>query len=174
VFLSCSRRHPNSIHNHQRSDCGERTPFDAFGFFEQEEENLAVLRELARVLESGARVALKVANAEPLLEQFRASDREQRGDTTVAMERTLLAGPPRLVEDLTITGPHGTERYQRRQRLYQLDELTSAMATAGLGAIAVLAAVTGTPFDPAGSPTMVIIGERRMDDTAAEIVARFA
>ena len=135
--------------------------FDAFGFFEQEEDNLSVLRELARVLDRGGRVAVKVANAEPILRRFRATDREQRGQTVVEVERSLLANPSRLVEDLVITGPQGTARYQRRQRLYDIEEMTSAMDTAGFSIGTVLATVSGSTFEPAASPAMVIVGERR-------------
>ena len=135
--------------------------FDAFGFFEQEEDNLSVLRELARVVDRGGRVAVKVANAEPIVGRFRPTDREQRGETVVEMERKLLANPSRLVEDLVITGPQGTARYQRRQRLYDVVDMTSVLEATGFTVVTVLAAVTGTDFEPATSRGMVIVGERR-------------
>ena len=55
------------------------TLFNAFGFFEADEENLHVLREVARVLVTGGRLALKVVNGDPIIRRFRASDREERG-----------------------------------------------------------------------------------------------
>lgn len=70
--------------------------FDAFGFFDLEEDNLDVLREVARVLVPGGRLELKVTNAEPILAGFRTTVREERGGTTVQIERTLLTDPPQL------------------------------------------------------------------------------
>ena len=134
--------------------------FDAFGFFEEEEDNLSVLRELARVVDRGGRVAVKVANAEPIVRRFRTTDRERRGDIVVDVERRLLTNPSRLEEDLVLTGPQSTARYQRRQRLYDVREMTSAMEGTGLSIVTVRAADTGADFHPATSPKMMIVGER--------------
>jgi SAM-dependent methyltransferase len=136
------------------------TLFDAFGFFEQEEENQAVLRELARVLVPGGRLALKVVNGEPMLADFRATEREVRGETTVDMQRILLTDPPRLIEDLTVEGPRGSGRYQRRQRIYRMAEVTAGIEAVGLAIVAVVADVMGAPFEPATSPAIVVIAER--------------
>lgn len=135
--------------------------FDAIGFFDEEEANRAVLRELARALAPGGRAGVRVVNAAPILADFRAMDLEQRGDTAVAIDRALRTDPPRLIEDITVTGPRGTGRYQRRQRLYRAEELAAAMEEAGLGTVAVLASAAGAPFDAARSPSMVVVGERR-------------
>lgn len=135
------------------------TLFDAFGFFEHEEQNQDVLRELARVLVPGGRLALKVANGEPMLANFRTTDCEVRGDASVEMHRRLLMDPPRLIEDITVTGPMGNGRYQRRQRVYRMAEVTAAVDAVGLALVAVAANVMGTPFDSATSPAIVVIAE---------------
>lgn len=136
------------------------TLLDAFGFFEQEGENESVLRELARVLVRGGRLALKVANGEPMLAHFRATEREVRGETTVDLQRVVLTDPPRLVEDLTVNGPQGSGRYQRRQRLYRMPEVVGGIEAAGLAIVAVAGNVLGAPFEPTLSPTIVVIAER--------------
>jgi SAM-dependent methyltransferase len=136
------------------------TLFDAFGFFEQEDENQVVLRELARVLVPRGRLALKVANGEPILAHFRATEREVRGETTVDIQRILLTDPPRLVEDLAVNGPRGSGRYQRRQRIYRMAEVTASIEAVGLATVAVAANVMGAPFEPATSPAIVVIAER--------------
>lgn len=135
--------------------------FDAFGFFDADEDNLHALREVARVLVTGGRLALKVVNGEPIMRRFRASDREERGDTTVVIERTLLTNPPRLVEDLAVSGPRGHGRYQRRQRLYRIHDITSAMSAIGLTTVDVFDDGAGGPFKPETSGTMLIIAESR-------------
>ena len=134
--------------------------FDAFGFFESDDENLAVLRELHRVLTPGSRVALKLANAEPVLADFRPSDREVRGETIVEVTRSLSANPPLLVEQLVVNGPRGSGTYQRRQRLYRVGDVIAALETVGLAPVLAVASVHGAALDPHTSPTMVIISER--------------
>jgi SAM-dependent methyltransferase len=60
-----------------RSACaGAGIVMDAFGFFDTEDENEAVLREVAQVLTPGGRLALKVINGGPVLAAFRETDRE--------------------------------------------------------------------------------------------------
>jgi hypothetical protein len=80
---------------------------DAFGFFEQEEEHVLVLRELARVLAPGGRAALKVVNAAPIIADFRASDRQERDGTVVTISRTLENRPARLIENISTPAHRG-------------------------------------------------------------------
>jgi SAM-dependent methyltransferase len=135
--------------------------FDAFGFFETDGENEQVLRGLARVLTPGGRLALKVANAEPILADFRASDLESRSDRTIEVSRSLLSDPPRLVEDIIIRSAGTSDRFQRRQRLYRLADLRGALRRSGLDPVLEAAAMDGTPLDPGTSRTLVIVAERR-------------
>jgi SAM-dependent methyltransferase len=133
---------------------------DAFGFFDSEDENEAVLREVGRVLTPGGRVLLKVANAEPMIAGFRTSDRESRGDSTIEITRSLLSGPPRLVEQLVIQGPQGSSTFERRQRLYSAAKLREIIPAAGLQPVAITATINGGPFDPRRSPSLVLVAER--------------
>jgi SAM-dependent methyltransferase len=134
--------------------------FDAFGFFELEDDNEEALREVARVLAPGGRLGLKVVNAKPILRGFRPADREERDGVVTEIRRTLTLDPPRLTEHLVISGPRGGGRYERRQRLYGIEDLGVALRNAGLMIAAVLSATTGGSFEPTSSPAMVIIGER--------------
>jgi ubiquinone/menaquinone biosynthesis C-methylase UbiE len=133
---------------------------DALGFFEPEWENHLVMREIARVLAPGGRVALKVVNAEPILAAFRPEDREEHGGTVIHVRRELLSGPPRLLETIAIAGPRGSETYQRRQRLYRVPEIRAMFETVGLTVIAILATTTGVPFHPTAASTIIGIAER--------------
>jgi hypothetical protein len=74
---------------------------DSFGLFETDEENEAVLHEAARILSLTGRLLLKVVNGAPILESFRATDRERRDGTIVAISRTLAHEPPQMTERMT-------------------------------------------------------------------------
>jgi SAM-dependent methyltransferase len=133
---------------------------DAFGYFDTEAENALVLKELGRVVAPGGRIALKVVNAVPMLEQFRATDQEVRRDATIAITRTLLADPRRLVEDITIRGPLGESSYQRRQQLYDRSSLLEAAGAAGFQPVSVAATFDGQAFDSRTSSFVVLVAER--------------
>jgi ubiquinone/menaquinone biosynthesis C-methylase UbiE len=134
---------------------------DAFGFFETEEDNEAVLANIARILVPGGRLCLKVVNGIPILQDFRESDREEREGTVVEISRTLIPEPPRISEKISVSGLRGNGEYERRQRLYRPDEMYAMLERAGFSIVAVFSHSDGGLFDPAVSTVMWIIGERK-------------
>ena len=144
-----------------RSKCASGAiVLDSFGFFETDDEHDAVLQEAARVLTPGGRLALKIVNGGPVLEDFRDRDRAERDGTVVSISRTLMLDPPRLMERITIRGSRGDGVYERRQRLYRVEEMVAVLDRAGFAVVGVYARPDGTPFAPAVSSTMWIVGER--------------
>ena len=133
---------------------------DAFGFFELEDENQQVLREAARVLRPGGGLALKVVNGSPILADFRRAERQDRDGVVVTVERTLSLAPARMVERLVVSGPRGSGRYERRQRLYGADEMTAAARDAGFTITGLFADAAGAAFESATSPAIWLIARR--------------
>jgi len=116
---------------------------DSFGFFDQEDENVAVLREIRRVVQPKGRLLIAVANGTPILADFRPHDEERRGSVVLAIE------------------PNGVAHYERRQRLYTCRELIALLEAAAFGVRAVSADYGGGRFDDAASPKIVILAEAR-------------
>ena len=144
-----------------RAECaGAAILMDAFGFFETDDEHDAVLREAARVLTAGGRMALKVVNGGLVLDDFCDTEQEERDGTVVSVVNTLALGPPRLIQRISVQGSRGHGEYERRQRLYRVDELRAALEHAGFSVVHVLGHPDGAPFDPATSPTVWIVAER--------------
>lgn len=144
-----------------RSACaGAAILMDAFGFFDTEEEHDAVLREAARVLASGGRLALKVVNGGFVIADFRDSAREERDGVVVAISNTLTLTPPLLTQRISVSGSRGRGEYERRQRLYRAEELRRALTRAGFDVVGVFASADGTAFEPDASPTIWMIGQR--------------
>jgi ubiquinone/menaquinone biosynthesis C-methylase UbiE len=146
---------------------------DVVGFFDTEDEHDRTFREAARVLRTGGRVGLKVLNGRHVLDAFRERDHEESDGTTISISRTLSLDPPRMVERLSFSGSRGREEFERWQRLYREDELRAALEDAGFAIVGVYAGPDGTPFEPARSSTIWIVGERRaMDDPPAHNKSR--
>ena len=136
---------------------------DAFGFFDTDEEHDAVLREAARVLTAGGRLALKVVDGGLVLDAFRESDREERDGTVVSVSRTLTLDPPRMIERIRVSGRRCHGEYERRQRLYRVEELRAAIEHAGFAIAGVFSRPDGTLFEPGLSSTMWVVGQRGAD-----------
>ena len=134
---------------------------DAFGFFETEQENETVLQEAACVLVRSSSLGLKVVNGGPVLNAFRESDREERDGTLLTISRKLSLAPPRMIERISVSGSRGSGQYERRQRLYRVEEVSAALVRAGLSVIGVFASPNGTAFEPTTSATMWVIGQSR-------------
>jgi len=134
---------------------------DSFGFFDQEDENVAVLREIRRVVQPKGRLLIAVANGTPILADFRPHDEERRGSVVLAIDRTLRREPAQLIEKITVREPNGVAHYERRQRLYTCRELIALLEAAAFGVRAVSADYGGGRFDDAASPKIVILAEAR-------------
>ena len=144
-----------------RSKCADAViVMDAFGFFDTEQEHEAALQEAARVLTTSGRLGLKVVNGGPVIDAFRESDREERDGTVVSVSRALTLDPPRMTERISASGSRGHGEYERRQRLYRVEELRAALERNGFAIVGVFAGPDGAPFEPTTSSTMWIVGQR--------------
>ena len=145
-----------------RSGCADAViVMDAFGFFDTEQEHEAVLQEAARVVTIGGRLALKVVNGGPVLDGFRETEREERDGVVILVSNTLALDPPRMTQTISLSGGRGRGEYERRQRLYRVEEVRAALEHVGFSVIDVFADPDGSPFEPTVSSTMWIVGQRR-------------
>lgn len=144
-----------------RSGCADAAILtDAFGFFDTEEEHDTVLREAARVVTNRGRLALKVVNGGLVLDDFRETEREERDGVVVLVSNTLAFDPPRLTQRINVSGSRGQGQYERRQRLYRVDELRAVLERAGFFVVGVFAGPDGAPFEPMRSSAMWVVGQR--------------
>jgi hypothetical protein len=134
---------------------------DAFGFFDSEDENEAVLLEAARVLAPTGRLVLKVVNGGLVLDAFRQTEREEREGAVVEIANTLTFDPPRLTQRVSVRGGRGRREYERRQRLYRIEEMRGLLEHAGFAVVDVLGNPQGAEFEPVTSSAMWIVARQR-------------
>jgi SAM-dependent methyltransferase len=127
---------------------------DAFGFFDSDKEHDGVLREAARVLTANGRLVMKIVNGGAVIDDFRPTDQQERDGIVVTIDRSLTLEPARMTERLRVTGSRGNGEYERRQRLYRVEELGAALERSGFDVVDVFATPDGTPFEPDLSATM--------------------
>lgn len=134
---------------------------DSFGFFETEIEHEAVVREARRILRDPGSLMLKVVNGVPILAAFRENERQQRDDVEVCISNTLTLDPPRMTQRLTVKGSRGQGTYERRQRLYRVEELQAVLDRCGFSVTGVFANTESAPFDSSQSSTIWLVGQRK-------------
>ena len=126
--------------------------FTSFGYFATEEENVAVVHEMARVLEKGAVFLFDYLNLHRELEKL--VQREARGDD-VTIERWFDASDRSFNKRITI----GQKRYLERVRGYDLDEISMMFTSAGLTIRAAFGDFFGSPFEKR-SPRLILVGTK--------------
>ena len=109
--------------------------FSSFGYLESDEEDLRVLREIARVLRPEGGLFLDLLNRENALAGFAPSvQRVEEDGTLVAEQRRFDPLSSRLTTSFVLVSPSG-ERLDspgHSLRLYTLTEIARLLAAAGL------------------------------------------
>ncbi len=133
--------------------------FNAFGYFEREDDDLEVLREVARVLRPGGTFVQEVHHRDALVRDWEPRTTHPTYDDglVVTEERDWdsVTGRHRVTYVLQRPGA-APRRVEHRLRVYTLTELTELHRRAGLRVDEVLGALAGGPASPL-TPLAVII-----------------
>ena len=134
---------------------------DAFGFFESDDENEDVIRQLRQVVVPGGRVVIAVVNGEKILNALEPVDRQQKDGRVVEVRRELEGRI--LREEVVVT--EGTHEYagERRQRLYSVSEIEDMVARNGFRSRRLYGDMIGERFSEENSWKIVMICDRIAD-----------
>jgi len=130
--------------------------FTSFGYFSTEEENDAVVREMARVLKPGAVFLFDYLNVHRELEKLVQSETRHTPMGAVHIERWFDPSDRSFNKRIRI----GPKRYLERVRGYDLDEIAVMFTNAGLKIDSAFGDFDGASFHHL-SPRLILAGSRR-------------
>ncbi len=131
--------------------------FTSFGYFADDADHLAALREVARVLAPGGRFALDFLNAPAVRSGLVPRDERVVGGRRVVQERRFSDAGRTVVKSIDLVDEGRT--YMERVRLFERAELESMMKTAGLRVDAAVGDYDGGPHT-AASPRLMLLATR--------------
>jgi SAM-dependent methyltransferase len=129
--------------------------FTSFGYFATEDENLQVVREMARVLSDGAVFLFDYLNVHRELQKLVQRETRETPMGTVKLERWFDPSDRSFNKRITI----GEKRYLERVRGYDLDEISAMFASCNLAIRSAFGDFDGSKFDHA-SPRLILVGSR--------------
>lgn len=121
--------------------------FTSFGFFENEEDDLRVLRNIYRSLKAGGRLVIELTGKEILARIFRERDWHREGEVILLEERKVIDGWSRMMVTWTILENGKSSEYQFTIRLYSARELEDALKSCGFREIEIFGDLSGSPYD---------------------------
>lgn len=129
--------------------------FTSFGYFATEEENSAVVSEMARVLEPGAPFLFDYLNVHRELEKLVQRETRQAPMGEVVIERWFDSSDRSFNKRITI----GQKRYLERVRGYDLDEISKMFTSCNLSIRSAYGDFEGNAYTTS-SPRLILVGTK--------------
>ncbi len=133
--------------------------FTSFGYFRTDEENAGVLRQISDALVPGGRWLIDYLNRPRVIATLVPHDTSRRGGLRITQRRRLEDGRRRVVKDVVIEGPGGSQQWTESVRMYARQELEAMLAAAGLGVENVYGDYCREEYS-ADSPRLIMAGRK--------------
>lgn len=135
--------------------------FTSFGYFEEDEEQIKVLREIHRMLKPGGKFIIDFLNPAYVIRHLVPRSTREDGETLIDESRRIENGY--VKKDIVLTGKTGGKprRYHERVKLYSLETFSAMIAAAGLQLEAVYGSYDEGDYVAQHSPRMIFRGGRK-------------
>jgi SAM-dependent methyltransferase len=127
--------------------------FTSFGYFEDDDEHLAVLKEVSRVLRPAGTFVLDFLNAKSTVQNMVPRETTDMGRETVDVTREVTGGG-RFVEK-TISRKSDGRVFKERVRLFSPEELISLVEAAGMKVTSVVGDYDGGELSDSSNRTIL-------------------
>ncbi|WP_042203043.1 class I SAM-dependent methyltransferase [Paenibacillus camerounensis] len=134
--------------------------FTSFGYFEEDEEQVRVLREICRMLKPGGQFIIDFLNPSYVIRHLVPHSTRKDGDILIDESRRIEDGYVKKDIVLTSKGDDTPRKYHERVKLYPLDTFKQLLAAAGLQLEAVHGSYDEEEYDEEYSKRMIFVGIR--------------
>jgi SAM-dependent methyltransferase len=132
--------------------------FSSFGYFETDEQHLAVLQEVARVLRPGAAALFDLMDPQTVRYKLKVQDVEQANGRIVEVERALVDGGRRVEKQIRVyRDGSATQSWHESVRLFTLDEFEALAVRARLRFEGAWGDYDGRPHLPGETRQIVVL-----------------
>lgn len=107
--------------------------FTSFGYFDTDQQNAAVLTEMAGALRSGGAYLIDFLNRPRVMSRLKPEDSFEKGGMKVQQRRWITADSLRVEKETLVQSNDGSrERYRESVRLFSRGEMLAMLDLAGL------------------------------------------
>lgn len=133
--------------------------FTSFGYFEEDEENIMVLREIYNRLKPEGKFIIDFLNADYVADRLVPYSERVDGKVIIREERNIR--DLFVTKKITIVEPNQLSRTYREQvKLYRLSDFEHMLSIAGLSIDNVYGNYMGNPYIQNESSRMIIVGQK--------------
>lgn len=134
--------------------------FTSFGYFEEDEEQIKVLKEICRMLKPGGRFIIDFLNPAYVIRNLVPHSVREDGENLIDESRRIEEGY--VKKDILLASKAGgpPRKYHERVKLYTREQFCGMIAAAGLQLEAVHGGYDGEEYDEPSSSRMIFTGVR--------------
>jgi SAM-dependent methyltransferase len=139
--------------------------FTSFGYFDNPDENLAVVRNMADCLKPGGRLVLDYLNAAHA--EMSSQPTETRIIDGFTYQLSRWSDSRHLFKRIAVENPGGREcgNYSERVARFSLDDFSRMFNQCGLSIDAVFGDYGLAPYDPNSSPRLILLASKPLPRT---------
>ncbi|WP_340397314.1 class I SAM-dependent methyltransferase [Paenibacillus sp. FSL E2-0202] len=134
--------------------------FTSFGYFEEDEEQVKVLREIYRMLKPGGKFVIDYLNPAYVIRHLVPHSTREDGKNLIDESRRIEDGYVKKDIILTSKNDSTSRQYHERVKLYSLEKFSGMIEEAGLQLEAVHGSYEDEVYNAASSTRMIFSGIR--------------